>query len=140
MTTASKIADNPHSPVNAAQASRPSLAESAHGPFNVTPQLSEDQKLDKQVRNWVGQTFFGTLLKQMRDSPFKSEIFSGGRGGEAFQEMYDGRLAQHMANSVGTKIVRPIVKELQKKSAARAYSKVKSLMKEGSHVGADRRA
>src|SRR5215210_6781596 len=32
---------------------------------------SQHEKLVKQTRNWVAQTFFGTLLKQMENSPFK---------------------------------------------------------------------
>src|SRR5690348_1911041 len=41
---------------------------------------SQHDQLTEQARKWVAQTFFGTLLKQMSDSPFKSELFSGGRG------------------------------------------------------------
>ena len=49
------------------------------------PAAAEHDQLTQQAQKWVAQTFFGTLLKQMHDSPFKSELFSGGRGGEAFK-------------------------------------------------------
>ncbi len=81
-------------------------------------------KLETQVKNWVGQTFFGTLMKQMRDSPFKSDLFSGGRGEQAFGSMYDGQLAQHMAQGLGARIARPMIKKLEKQAAA-AYEKNK---------------
>ena len=86
---------------------------------NDIPKTS-DEKIEAQVRNWVGQTFFGTLLKQMHDSPFKSELFSGGRGEDAFAPMLDARLAQHMAKGAGNKLVNAIVKKFKKNASERA--------------------
>ena len=77
-------------------------------------------KLENETRTWVAQTFFGTLLKQMRNSPFKSDLFSGGRGGEAFGSLYDQQLAERMANGVGSKLVDSIVRKME---AAKAYRK-----------------
>lgn len=74
-------------------------------------------ELTKQVQTWVATTFFGTLLKQMRNSPFRSELFDGGRGGQAFGALYDQQLAARMARSSGEKIVRPIVRRLEGKAA-----------------------
>src|SRR6476620_9698564 len=70
---------------------------------------TQHDRLTRQAQNWVAQTFFGTLLKQMENSPFKSELFSGGRGGEAFSSLYHQRLAEHMARGAGTKLVNAIV-------------------------------
>ena len=53
---------------------------------------TQHDRIRKQTEKWVSQTFFGTLLKQMGESPFKSELFSGGRGGEAFQGLYNQQL------------------------------------------------
>src|SRR4051812_31254498 len=61
------------------------------------PEASQHDLLDKQARMLVGQTFFGTLLKQMRESPFRSELFEGGRGGQAFAPLYDQKLVEHMS-------------------------------------------
>ena len=61
------------------------------------PNTPHDEQLIDQTHKWVAQSFFGTLLKQMRNSPFKSPMFEGGRGGEAFGEMYDQRLVEHMS-------------------------------------------
>ena len=71
----------------------------------------------KQTQNWVAQTFFGTLLKQMDDSPFKSDLFSGGRGGEAFSSLYHQRLAERMAGGAGAKLVHSIVRRVEAKAA-----------------------
>jgi Rod binding domain-containing protein len=78
---------------------------------------TQHDKLVKQTRNWVAQTFFGTLLKQMEDSPFKSEMLSGGRGGQAFSSLYHQRLAEHMSKGAGSKLVNSIVRRIEAKTA-----------------------
>lgn len=76
-------------------------------------------KLVKQTQNWVAQTFFATLLKQMRESPFKSDLFSGGEGGKSFGSLYDQELSQRMARGSGTKLVNSIVKRIEANAAYR---------------------
>lgn len=79
------------------------------------PTEKQHQELTKQAERLIAQTFFGALLKQMRNSPFKSELFSGGRGGEAFGSMYDERLAERMAHGAGRRLAASIVKHLEEK-------------------------
>jgi len=88
------------------------------GRWDAAPVPEHDQ-LVAQTRTWVGQTFFGTLLKQMRDSPFKSELFSGGQGGQAFSSLHDQQLAEHMARGAGTKLVNAIVRRIEANAAYR---------------------
>ncbi len=76
------------------------------------------EQLAEQTAKWVSQTFFGQMLKQMRDSPFKSKLFDGGRGGEAFQQMADQRLADSMARGTGHKLVDGIVSRIEHTHAA----------------------
>src|SRR5688500_12670094 len=78
------------------------------------------EQLVRQTRNWVAQTFFGTLLKQMDDSPFKSELLSGGRAGQAFSSLYHQQLAERMARGAGDKLVNSIVRRIE---AGAAYQK-----------------
>src|SRR5256714_7359718 len=88
--------------------------------YGATPAPSNHNKLVKQAQIWVSQTCFGTLLKQMRESPFKSEVFNGGRGGEAFGALYDQKLSERMSRGAGSKLVRSIVNKLE---AASKYKK-----------------
>jgi Rod binding domain-containing protein len=74
------------------------------------------EDLQKQAEKLVSQTFFGTMFKQMRNSPFKSELFSGGRGGEVFHSLMDQHLADRMAQGAGNDLVQSIVKHLEKLS------------------------
>lgn len=77
-----------------------------------------NKKLFDTAQKWVGQTFFGTLLKQMHESPFKSELWSGGRGGEAFSTLYDQHLAERMARASGRPLANAIVKHIQRNKSA----------------------
>ena len=82
----------------------------------AAPQTQHDRLVD-QTRNWVAQTFFGTLLKQMENSPFKSDLFSGGRGGQAFSSLYHQQLAQRIAPGAGNKLVNSIVRKIESRQA-----------------------
>jgi Rod binding domain-containing protein len=78
---------------------------------------TEHEKLVKQTQTWVAQTFFGTLLKQMRNSPFKSELLEGGKGGETFAALQDQHLAEHMTRGAGAKLVNGIVRRIEARAA-----------------------
>jgi len=73
-------------------------------------------QLTKQAQVFVSQTFFGTMLKQMRNSPFRSELFGGGRGGEAFGSLFDQHLADRMARGAAGSLVRSVVRKLEKRA------------------------
>jgi Rod binding domain-containing protein len=90
-------------------------ATAAHAKRSAT---SQHEKLVKQAKTLVAQTFFGTLMKQMRDSPFKSSLFDGGRGGEAFGAMYDQQLAEKMSSGAGKQLVNSIVNRLEARANA----------------------
>ena len=76
--------------------------------------------IEGYAKQLVSQTFFGTMLKQMRESPFKSEMFEGGRGGQAFGGMYDQKMAEQMSRGAGKRLVNSIVRKLE---ANKAYAK-----------------
>ncbi len=76
---------------------------------------TQHDRLVRQSRIWVAQTFFGEMLKQMRNSPFKSELFSGGRAGEMFASQLDERIAERMAGTgAGKRMVDSIVKHIER--------------------------
>ena len=81
------------------------------------PAQTQHQRLVGQTQKWVAQTFYGTLMKQMEQSPFKSDLFSGGRGGQAFSSLYHQQLADRMARGAGGKLVNTIVRRIEAKAA-----------------------
>jgi Rod binding domain-containing protein len=115
------------------------IAQTSATVMHAAPLLSEHEKLVKSTQTWVATTFFGTLLRQMRESPFHSDLLDGGKGGQAFTTMFDQQLAERMARGTGTKLVNAIVRKIE---AKRAYAKQgKPGDKPGTgtdHEGADR--
>lgn len=71
-----------------------------------------EAELARHVETFVAGSFFGTMLKQMRESPFRSELFAGGRAGGAYDAMYHQVLAERMGRGVGQSLVRAIVKRI----------------------------
>jgi hypothetical protein len=82
-------------------------------PETKTPeQTTQEKALRAKYEIIVNKFFIGSMLKQMRDSPFKSEMFNGGKGGEAFQGMMD----QHLAENAGGKVAKSLVDAMVKRS------------------------
>ncbi|MGB7159842.1 MAG: rod-binding protein [Tepidisphaeraceae bacterium] len=111
----------PLKPMENAGREKPTFATGSIEKLQEVPMPHDDAR--KQAQTFVSQAFFGTLLKQMRESPFKSELFSGGRGGEAFGSLYDQQLAERMAGGVGSKLVNSIVRQVEGAKAYRKTSK-----------------
>jgi len=84
---------------------------------DLAPLPSQDDALRKQAEIFVASAFFGTLMKQMRESPCKSELFSGGRGGQAFGSLYDQQMAERMSRGTGSKLVNAIVRKIEARKA-----------------------
>ena len=101
-----------------------SIAQHSHSSgsgrtFGKSP-ATQHERVVQQAQKWVAQTFFGTLMKQARQSPFHSSKFDGGRGGEAFGSLYDQQIADHMARGAGKKLVASIARKIE---AGKAYAK-----------------
>src|SRR5690606_22146410 len=78
---------------------------------------SEDARqaeLRRNAQKLVSQTFFGPMLRQMRNSPFKSDLFSGGRGGDVFSSLFDQHIADRMAAGTNNRLVAAVVRHLGK--------------------------
>jgi Rod binding domain-containing protein len=57
---------------------------------------------------FVGETFYGQMLKAMRKSVNKAGYFHGGRAEEIFQEQLDQTIAQSMAKSTADQFTGPM--------------------------------
>ncbi len=88
--------------------------------------LRRHEQLRQTAQKWEAQTFYGTMLKQMRESPFKSSLFEGGRGGQAYGAMFDQELANRMASGAGSKLANNIVRSIE---GSRVYKAVEKAAK-----------
>jgi Rod binding domain-containing protein len=98
------------------------LAKATTRPVSTTVD-PEHAKIERQAQRLVGQAFFGTILKQMHDSPFRSKLMDGGRGGEAFSSLYDQRLVDRMSRGAGKKLVNSIVRRMEARKAYQRQAK-----------------
>ena len=104
-------------------------AVSTPQPVETPAEEAKHKELVKEVQKWVATTFYGTLLKQMRDDPFHSDLFDGGRGGEMFQGLLDQQLADRASRSMAPKLVNAIVDKIERGDAARRYSRQSEIRK-----------
>ncbi len=98
-------------------------------PMPTDQQILRYDAIQKQAQKFVAQAFYMPMFKAMRSSPFKSELFSGGQGGQAFQAMFDGVLAERMGGAASSPLVSAMVRrldpetdQLMKKLQARGYT------------------
>lgn len=62
----------------------------------------------------VGSAFYGTIFQMMRESPFKTEIGSGGRGEEVFSAQLHGVLAERLGESKQCNLSDVLYRRLEK--------------------------
>jgi Rod binding domain-containing protein len=107
-------------------------------PAPLTPAaVKQHEALVHQTEKWVAQSFYGTLLKQMRDDPFQSDLFSGGSGGKAFSAMFDQELAQRMSRGTASGLVNSIVQKIEGKKASASYLLQSKIAPQALHSASD---
>lgn len=61
--------------------------------------LAKDKATREAFDSFVGQTFYGQMLKALRSTVDKPAYFHGGRAEEVFQTQLDQMLAENMAKN-----------------------------------------
>jgi Rod binding domain-containing protein len=67
--------------------------------FAAKASAEEREDLQKQIRELVGQVFFGTMLQQMRSEQDPSNPLNGGKMGQTFTSQLDQTLISQLAAS-----------------------------------------
>ncbi len=65
-------------------------------------------ELKKAFTDFAGQTFFGELVKQMRESVHKSAFFHGGMGEDIFQSQLDQIMVERMSETSAKSFADPM--------------------------------
>jgi hypothetical protein len=68
----------------------------------------DDAKLRQAFDSFVGETFFGQMIKAMRKSVGKPAYFYGGRAEEIFQEQLDQTMAQDISRASADQFTGPM--------------------------------
>jgi Rod binding domain-containing protein len=92
-------------------------------PLRSTPQSHDDElaaarQLQSAYREFVGKTFFGQLLKSMRQTVGKPAYFHGGQTEEVFRSQLDGQLADHMTTASAAQFADPMFRQQFPRQAA----------------------
>lgn len=106
------------SEVNIELANRPiDLTGDVEGTISNMPD-SDEAKLKEVFEQFVGQTFFGLLLKEMRKSVPKTKYFHGGLAEDIFEQHLDMAVAEKLAQATGDRFAGPMYElfQLQRKS------------------------
>ena len=80
-------------------------------PQSVTRDLTQLREVTGKV---VGNVFFGSMLKMMRDSKIKGTFGHGGRGEEVFSGQLHGVLAERMGERANGGVVEALYKQLDR--------------------------
>ena len=73
--------------------------------------LADAQELQQVFRQFVGESFYGQLLKSMRSTQGKPAYFDGGRAEEVFRGQLDQVLAEKMAEADADRIADPMFRQ-----------------------------
>ena len=73
--------------------------------------LQSARDVQDAFRRFVGEAFFGQMLKSMRSTQGKPAYFHGGRAEEVFQGQLDQVMSEHMTEVSADKIADPMFRQ-----------------------------
>ena len=74
-------------------------------------QLDKAREIQKNFRQFVGEMFYGQMMKAMRKSLEKPAYFHGGRAEEVFQGQLDQMMAQEMTEASADQLADPMFRQ-----------------------------
>lgn len=84
------------------------------------------RQLKQMAGEVVGSTFFGTLLKMVRESELKGPYGHGGRGEEVFKAQLHGLYAERLGGAMETSLSDALYRSLERQQRAMARSRVEA--------------
>ena len=107
MTTISSINPSLWTPPSVPAALRSAGGQiAADGPVSSS---AGDQRLREAFTQFVGETFYGQMIKAMRSTVGKPAYFHGGRCEEVFRGQLDQALSEHMTNATADRFTEPML-------------------------------
>lgn len=82
------------------------INSAAKSPFAAGADQSAE--LRKQFTQFVGEAFYGQMLKAMRQTVGKPAYFHGGRAEEVFQGQLDQHMVEHLTEATAEKFAQPL--------------------------------
>jgi hypothetical protein len=89
------------------------------------------QEVREAFTQFVGQTFFGQMIKAMRSTVGKPAYFHGGRGEEVFQSQLDQTLADHLTEATAEQFTEPLFRVQFPHLASEEFATAESIADRG---------
>ena len=96
-------------------AAAPSQLPATLPPRDFTASLNTSLKANRTAEDlrehftqFVGEAFFGQMIKAMRATTGKPAYFHGGRAEEVFQGQLDQKLAEHLTEASAARFAKPM--------------------------------
>ena len=84
------------------------LAQPGPGATRLEGKSDQTAELRETFTQFVGEVFFGQMIKAMRATTGKPAYFHGGRGEEVFQGQLDQQLAEHLTEASAARFAEPM--------------------------------
>ena len=97
---------------------------------SVEQQVKEAQELRATYRTFVGESFFGQMLKSMKSTVGKPAYFHGGQAEEVFQGQLNQTMSQEMTEASADQIADPMFRQ--------QFPKQAKLLREAEMAAADK--
>jgi hypothetical protein len=89
------------------------------------PDFGDSSELREKFTQFVGETFYGQMIKSLRSTVGKPAYFDGGRAEEAFRGQLDQKLAEHLTEATADRFAEPLFKrQFPELAAEEAASRV----------------
>jgi Rod binding domain-containing protein len=118
--------------LNGIKSLRPSVA-------SAEKQRSDAEEVRDTFRQFVGEAFFGQMLKSMRSTQGKPAYFHGGHAEEVFQGQLDQMMSEKMTEASADQIADPMFRQQVPAQAVVLASKGKQSMMTLNDLGPLRR-
>ena len=87
-------------------------------PLSGSDQVKRAEEVQEKFNQFVGEMFFGQLMKAMRSTQGKPAYFHGGRAEEVFQGQLDQMMAEEMTEASADQIADPMFRQQFPREAA----------------------
>ncbi len=81
------------------------------GPASAQQQLDDAKEVRDTFRTFIGESFFGQMMKSMRSTQGKPAYFHGGHAEEVFRSQLDQTLSQEMTEASADQIADPMFRQ-----------------------------
>jgi flagellar protein FlgJ len=97
-----------HNPIPLSPRNRPNDWQTLHPANSKEAQAKKDEKLHATFTQFVGETFFGQMIKSMRSTVGQAAYFNGGQGEKIFQGQLDQTMAEQMTKASADRFAEPL--------------------------------